>query len=186
MFDIGATELLLIAVVAILIIGPKDMPTAFRTAGRWIGKVRRMSGQFRAGLDNIVREAEMEEMDAKWKAHNAKIMRDHPDGVPTAADAAAGPTAPGDYGAPGAAGEMVPEDMMPPEKAAAHRRIVAEKELAMAQEEELAIIREKEAAAAAGARAEARSARDASPGDAQTTDEPDLFGSSPRPARKDG
>ena len=56
MFDIGAAELLVIAVVAILVIGPKDMPLALRTAGRWIGQIRRVSGHFRAGIDAMVRE----------------------------------------------------------------------------------------------------------------------------------
>ena len=57
MFDIGADELLLTAVVAIVVIGPKDLPRALRTAGRWIGKMRRMSNAFRAGIDNVIREA---------------------------------------------------------------------------------------------------------------------------------
>ncbi len=82
MFDIGATELLLIAVVAILVIGPKDMPLALRTAGRWIGKLRRVSAQFRSGIDSMVREAELEDMEKKWKAQNEKIMREHPEGTP--------------------------------------------------------------------------------------------------------
>ena len=81
MFDIGAAELLLIAIVAILVIGPKDMPLAMRTAGRWIGKIRKISGHFRAGIDTMVREAELEEMEAKWKAQNEKIMREHPGGT---------------------------------------------------------------------------------------------------------
>ena len=59
MFDIGASELLVIVVVAILVIGPKDMPGALRTAGRWIGKIRRTSAHFRAGFDAMVREAQM-------------------------------------------------------------------------------------------------------------------------------
>lgn len=78
MFDIGAAELLVIAIVAILVIGPKDMPLALRTAGRWIGQIRRVSSHFRAGIDAMVREAEMEEMEQKWKERNAQIMRDHP------------------------------------------------------------------------------------------------------------
>ncbi|MFB0613526.1 Sec-independent protein translocase protein TatB [Aurantiacibacter poecillastricola] len=82
MFDIGATELLLIVIVAILVIGPKDMPLAMRTAGRWIGKIRKLSGHFRAGLDAMVREAELEDMEKKWKAQNEKIMREHPGGSP--------------------------------------------------------------------------------------------------------
>ena len=78
MFDIGATELLMIVVVAILVIGPKDMPMALRTAGRWIGKMRRLSSHFRSGFDAMVREAEMEEMEKKWRDQNAKIMRHNP------------------------------------------------------------------------------------------------------------
>ena len=83
MFDIGATELLLFVVVAILVIGPKDMPLAMRMAGRWIGKIRKVSGHFRTGLDAMVREAELEDMEKKWKSQNEKIMREHPDGTPS-------------------------------------------------------------------------------------------------------
>ena len=74
MFDIGASELLVIIIVAVLVIGPKDMPLALRTAGRWIGKIRRVSAHFRTGLDAMVREAELEEMEKKWKEQNAAIM----------------------------------------------------------------------------------------------------------------
>lgn len=82
MFDIGPTELLLIVIVAVIVIGPKDLPLALRTAGKWIGKVRKVSGHFRAGLDAMIREAEMEEMEKKWREQNEKIMREHPEGGP--------------------------------------------------------------------------------------------------------
>ncbi|MEM1053601.1 MAG: Sec-independent protein translocase protein TatB [Pseudomonadota bacterium] len=75
MFDIGAAELLVILIVAVLVIGPKDMPMAMRTAGRWIGKVRRVSSHFRTGIDAMVREAELEDMEKKWKAQNEEIMK---------------------------------------------------------------------------------------------------------------
>ena len=81
MFDIGASELLVIVIVAILVIGPKDMPKALRHAGRWIGKLRRMSNHFRAGLDEVVRQAEIEEMEEKWAARNKEIMAKYPDGA---------------------------------------------------------------------------------------------------------
>ncbi len=80
MFDIGASELLVIVIVAILVIGPKDMPKAMRTAGRWIGKLRRMSSHFRSGIDEMVRQAEIEEMEEKWAARNKEIMAKYPDG----------------------------------------------------------------------------------------------------------
>lgn len=82
MFDIAPTELLLIVIVAVLVIGPKDLPLALRTAGRWIGKVRKVSAHFRTGLDAMIREAEMEEMEKKWREQNEKIMREHPQGGP--------------------------------------------------------------------------------------------------------
>ena len=75
MFDIGAGELLVILIVAVVVIGPKDLPLAMRTAGRWIGKMRRISAHFRSGIDAMVREAELEEMEKKWKAQNEEIMR---------------------------------------------------------------------------------------------------------------
>lgn len=78
MFDIGAQELLVIIVVAVIVIGPKELPTALRTAGRWMGKIRRVSNHFRAGVETMIREAEMEEMEKKWKEQNEKIMAEHP------------------------------------------------------------------------------------------------------------
>lgn len=75
MFDVGAGELLVILIVAVVVIGPKDLPLAMRTAGRWIGKMRRISAHFRSGIDTMVREAELEEMEKKWKAQNEEIMR---------------------------------------------------------------------------------------------------------------
>jgi len=78
MFDIGASELLVVVIVAVLVIGPKDMPLALRTAGRWIGKVRRVSTHFRTGIDAMIREAELEDMEKKWKAQNEAIMARSP------------------------------------------------------------------------------------------------------------
>lgn len=75
MFDIGASELLLTVIVAIVVIGPKDLPLALRTAGRWIGKIRRVSGHFRQGIETMIREAELEEMEKKWREQNEAIMK---------------------------------------------------------------------------------------------------------------
>lgn len=79
MFDIAPSELLLVAVVALLVIGPKDLPLALRTAGRWMGKVRRMSNHFRAGVETMIREAELAEIEKEWRERNARIMAEHPD-----------------------------------------------------------------------------------------------------------
>lgn len=80
MFDIAPSEFLLIALVAIVVIGPKDLPLALRTAGRWVAKMRRMSAHFRSGVEAMIREAELEEMEKKWREQNAAIMAQHPPG----------------------------------------------------------------------------------------------------------
>ncbi len=74
MFDIAPSELLLVVIVAIVVIGPKDLPLALRTAGRWIGKMRRVSNHFRAGIETMIREAELADMEKKWQEQNAQIM----------------------------------------------------------------------------------------------------------------
>jgi len=79
MFDVAPSELLLVAVVALLVIGPKDLPLALRTVGRWIGKMRRMSNHFRAGVETMIREAELAELEKEWRERNARIMAEHPD-----------------------------------------------------------------------------------------------------------
>jgi sec-independent protein translocase protein TatB len=78
MFDVAPTELLIVAVVALIAIGPKDLPKAMRFVGQWVGKARGMARHFRSGLDTMMREAELEEMEKQWRAHNEAIMRAHP------------------------------------------------------------------------------------------------------------
>jgi sec-independent protein translocase protein TatB len=75
MFDIGASELLLTVIVAIVVIGPKDLPRALRMAGGWIAKIRRISGHFRSGIEEMIRQAELDEMEKKWSEKNAAIMQ---------------------------------------------------------------------------------------------------------------
>jgi sec-independent protein translocase protein TatB len=82
MFGIDWPELLLIVIVAVIVIGPKDLPLALRTAGKWMAKIRQVSGHFRAGLDAMIREAELEEMEKKWREQNEEIMRQYPSGGP--------------------------------------------------------------------------------------------------------
>ncbi len=62
MFDLGWTELLLVVVVAIVVIGPKDLPRALRAVGRWTGKARRMAGDFQRQFNEVVREADLEDV----------------------------------------------------------------------------------------------------------------------------
>lgn len=82
MFDIAPQEFLLVAAVALVVIGPKDLPKAMRMVGKWVGKARGVARQFRSGFDTMVRESELAEMEKQWAAENERIMKMHP---PTAA-----------------------------------------------------------------------------------------------------
>jgi sec-independent protein translocase protein TatB len=62
MFDIGWSELALIAVVALVAIGPKELPGVLRTVGQWVGKVRRMASEFQGQFQEAMREAEMADL----------------------------------------------------------------------------------------------------------------------------
>ena len=77
MFDVAPSEFLLVAIVALVVIGPKDLPKAMRLLGYWVGKARGVARQFRSGFDNMVREAELSEMEKKWAAENERIMNEH-------------------------------------------------------------------------------------------------------------
>jgi sec-independent protein translocase protein TatB len=78
MFDIAPTELLVVAIVALVVIGPKDLPKVMRTVGHWVGRARGMARHFRSGLDTMMRESELEELERKWREDNERIMREHP------------------------------------------------------------------------------------------------------------
>jgi sec-independent protein translocase protein TatB len=78
MFGFDSAELAVVAILALVFIGPKDLPKVMRTVGYWVGRVRGMARHFTAGIENMVREAELEEMERKWREENERIMRDHP------------------------------------------------------------------------------------------------------------
>jgi len=108
MFGVDSTEFLIVAVLALIFIGPKDLPKVMRTVGYWVGRMRGMARHFTSGLENMMREAELEEMEKKWREENERIMRLHPQ------DAY--------YPEPGQPDEMPPvadpsvEEELPPEK----------------------------------------------------------------------
>ena len=62
MFDIGWPEMAVVAVIALIVIGPKDLPRVLRYAGRWAGKARRMAREFQRNFDDMVRESELDEV----------------------------------------------------------------------------------------------------------------------------
>lgn len=75
MFGIDSLELLAIALVALIVIGPKDLPKAMRWLGQWTGKARAMSRHLRTGFDAMMREAELDEMQKIWAQQNEAIMK---------------------------------------------------------------------------------------------------------------
>ncbi|MFN3402164.1 MAG: Sec-independent protein translocase protein TatB [Ferrovibrio sp.] len=62
MFDIAWSELGVIAVAALIVIGPKDLPKVLRTIGQWTAKARSMAREFQSGIDDMVRETELDEL----------------------------------------------------------------------------------------------------------------------------
>ncbi len=78
MFGIDSSELLLIVIVAVIVIGPKDLPRALYKVGQIVGKAQGMARHFRTGLDAMVREVELEELEKKWATQNKRIMEEHP------------------------------------------------------------------------------------------------------------
>jgi len=65
MFDISWSELLIVMVVALVVIGPKDLPKFTRKAGQWAGRARAMADQFRKSFDEMARQAELDELRAE-------------------------------------------------------------------------------------------------------------------------
>jgi sec-independent protein translocase protein TatB len=94
MFGVDSSELAVVAILALIFIGPKDLPKVMRTVGYWVGRVRGMARHFTSGLETMVREAELEEMEKRWRDENERIMRLHP--------------ANADYPEPGQPDEMPP------------------------------------------------------------------------------
>ena len=72
MFDIGWQEIFVLAVLAIIVIGPKDLPRAIKVVTQWIKKARYMARDLQDGLDDMVREAELDDI----KSQANKIMND--------------------------------------------------------------------------------------------------------------
>lgn len=86
MFDFAWSELLIIIVIAIVVVGPKDLPRMMRVIGRFVARARAIAGEFRMGLDQLAREAELDELKKQGenlsKMKPARFMKDmiDPDG----------------------------------------------------------------------------------------------------------
>ncbi len=78
MFEISWSELLILGIVTLIFVGPKELPVFLRTIGRYAGTIKRQATEFRAQFDAAMREAELdsmrEEMDAMQASVNAEVM----------------------------------------------------------------------------------------------------------------
>ena len=81
MFGVDSSELAVVAILALIFIGPKDLPKVMRMIGYWVGRIRGMARHFTSGIENMMREAELEEMEKKWREENERIMQQHPPGA---------------------------------------------------------------------------------------------------------
>jgi sec-independent protein translocase protein TatB len=68
MFDLSWSHIILVLIVALVVIGPKDLPRAARVAGRWVGKARAMAGEFRKSFDEMARQSELDELRSELAA----------------------------------------------------------------------------------------------------------------------
>jgi sec-independent protein translocase protein TatB len=78
MFGVDSGELFIIVLVAVVVIGPKELPRVMRTVGHWVGRARSMANQFRSGVDQMVRDSEIADLEQKWREQNEAIMKANP------------------------------------------------------------------------------------------------------------
>jgi sec-independent protein translocase protein TatB len=62
MFDLSSSKLLILGIVALLVVGPKDLPILLRTIGKYVGMIRRQAAEFRTQFDDAMRESELAEI----------------------------------------------------------------------------------------------------------------------------
>jgi sec-independent protein translocase protein TatB len=133
MFDIGWSELLVIAVVAIVVVGPKDLPPLMRTFGKYAGKLRRAASDFQRQFEDAMRETEIEEVKKaiesvrdETPSIDLKGPIDKPIMVPNRPPATPAPT----NGSEAAPAEAAPDKVAPKRKRAARPKTAAPKEAA--------------------------------------------------------
>jgi sec-independent protein translocase protein TatB len=68
MFDLSWSHILIVLIVALVVVGPKDLPKMMRMVGRWLGKARAMADQFRKSFDEMARQSELDELRSEIEA----------------------------------------------------------------------------------------------------------------------
>lgn len=69
--EVGATELLVIAAIALIVVGPKDLPVMLRKLGQFLGRLRAMANEFRASFEDMARQSELDELRREVEAMRA-------------------------------------------------------------------------------------------------------------------
>lgn len=77
MLDLGWSELMMIAVLTVIVVGPKKLPRVLRTVTQGVRKVRNIAGEFQSSLDDMAREADMEDLQKQLREQANKSMQDH-------------------------------------------------------------------------------------------------------------
>jgi sec-independent protein translocase protein TatB len=75
MFDFSGSELLIIAIVALVVIGPKDLPKVLRGLGKWAGKARAVAREFQSSIDQMIRESELEDLKKEVEAAKTEVEK---------------------------------------------------------------------------------------------------------------
>ena len=113
LFDIGWPELMLIGAVALVVIGPKDLPRALRVAGFWVRKARTLSREFQSSIDQMIRESELDEVRQELKKAAEfdleKEIRNTVDPTGEIAETVKPPVLPDYFEEPGAATPVIAE-----------------------------------------------------------------------------
>ncbi|MBE7637680.1 twin-arginine translocase subunit TatB [Sneathiella sp. P13V-1] len=86
MFDIGWSEMVFVAIIAVLVIGPKDLPRAIATVGKYVRKLRGMAREFQSGIDDIAREADLDDLKKTIKGEDFDIKKQVEDAVDPTGD----------------------------------------------------------------------------------------------------
>jgi sec-independent protein translocase protein TatB len=76
MLDVSWQEIMVIAAVAVIVIGPKDLPNAIKTVAQWVRKAREMAGEFQRGVDEMVREAELADVRKQVEQATSGVVDD--------------------------------------------------------------------------------------------------------------
>lgn len=126
MLDIGWTEFALIAVIALLVIGPKDLPHLIRSFGRWSGKARKYARDFQRNFEDMAEESEMAAVRRELEEANRELTAARQFGAEPSAQPGADAKAAGKGNGAAASGTAGAPELPPPARAEAARPAASE------------------------------------------------------------